>query len=189
VVDQASASIADQVRIEGALATIRRNLIDVTQQDSTLHGWRVQALFEAVVASLGGVRLLKVEDSGDVFFSGDELKPPDFRIVDANGCQFLVDVKNAHQKRPWHSYRLRRKDGDEYRRYCDVVGVGSLKFALYWSKWNLWTLVSYDRFQNSSSSYLELPFVEAIKYNEMGIVGDPHASDRMADRLQVVHRS
>lgn len=48
----------------------------------------------------------------------------------------------------------------------------SLKFALYWSKWNLWSLVSCDRFQNSSSNYLELPFVEAIQYNEMGIVGD-----------------
>jgi hypothetical protein len=80
-------------RIDDALSNVRGSLVDVTSSRSTLHGWRAQALFEAIVASLGRVRLLKLEDSGDIYFEGDSLKPPDFRIVTLDGEQILVEVK------------------------------------------------------------------------------------------------
>ena len=68
--------IRNPQRIDEAASKFRDNLVDVTNATSTLHGWRAQALFEATVASLGKVRLLKLEDSGDVFFDGDPLKFP-----------------------------------------------------------------------------------------------------------------
>jgi hypothetical protein len=172
VVERGGTRIDDRSRIEGALSDVRRELLDVTSVRSTLHGWRVQALFEAIVASLGRVRLLKLEDAGDVFFGGESIKPPDFRIVTAEEEQILVEVKNLHQRRPHDPYRIRRPDLASLVRYTELVGVGVLKFAIYWSRWNLWTLVSESLFQPDGPRYLSLPFLEAMKANEMGSLGD-----------------
>lgn len=172
VVERTGSAIGDETRIEGALSDIRRGLLIATSTGSTLHGWRVQALFEAVVASLGSVRLLKFEDAGDVFFSGEPIQPPDFRIVTSKNERFLVEVKNFHQRRPTDSYRIRQADLAALGRYTDLVGADDLKFAIYWSRWNLWTLTSADRFQADTSKYLVLPLLEAMKVNEMSSVGD-----------------
>jgi len=136
-----------------------------------VHGWRTQALFEAIVASLGSVRLLKLEDSGDVFFEGDSLKPPDFRIVTLDGEQILVEVKNFHQK-PGKPYRIRRKDLDELQRYAHLVSINSLKFGIYWSRWNRWSLSDSSRFKPDGPDHLILPFSDAMMANEMGRIGD-----------------
>ena len=96
----------------------------------------MQALFEAVVASLGRVQLLKLEDSGDVFLIGPDVKPPDFRIVTAEGDQMLVEVKNFYPNRATASFRMRAADLEEMRLYARLVGVKELKVAIYWSRWN-----------------------------------------------------
>ncbi len=136
VLTRTEGPIAEPRRIDEALSNVRDSPIDVTSTASTLHGWQAQALFEAIVASLGSVRLLKLEDSGDIFFEGDSLKPPDFRIVTLDGEQILVEVKNFHQKQPGKPYRMRRKDLDELQCYTHLVGINSLKFGIYWSRWN-----------------------------------------------------
>ncbi len=174
VLERTGGPIRAPQRIDEAFSKLRGSLVDVTNTTSTLHGWRAQALFEAIVASLGRVRLLKLEDSGDVFFDGDPLKPSDFRIVTSDCEQILVEVKNFHQKQPTKSYRIRRKDLDELRRYAHLVGVNSLKFGIYWSRWNLWSLTDSSRFEPDGPDHLTLSLPDAMKANEMGRIGDRH---------------
>ena len=53
-----------------------------------------------------------------------------------------------------------------------MVGVTRLKFAIYWTCFNLWTLTSSGRFTADDSGHLSLPLPEAMKANEMGSLGD-----------------
>jgi hypothetical protein len=172
IVGRSPGPIGDQGRIDEALADLRLELIGVTGRDSTLDGWRAQALFEAIVASLGRVQLLKLEDAGDVFFSGDDLKPPDFRIITEAGAQILVEVKNFHQSQPSDDFRIRCKDLEALRRYSHLVGIDDLKFAVYWTRWNRWSLTDAFLFQPDSPTHLSLSLPDAMKANEMGSVGD-----------------
>ncbi|HUZ87074.1 MAG TPA: hypothetical protein VNF26_08985 [Candidatus Baltobacterales bacterium] len=172
VVERTKGPIGDPGRIDTALATVRKALVDVASSKSTLHGWRVQALFEAVVASLGRVQLLKLEDSGDVFVTGPDLKPPDFRIVTTDGDQMLVEVKNFYHTNETAPFRMRAKDFDELQRYAHLVGVQKLKVAIYWSRWNLWTLVNPSRFEADGPDYRALSLPAALQCNDMGRIGD-----------------
>jgi hypothetical protein len=55
-----------------------RDGIDLALSDPTLmHGHRAEAMFEALVVSLGEYQLLKAEDSGRVFPSAMEFGPPE----------------------------------------------------------------------------------------------------------------
>jgi hypothetical protein len=172
VVGRGGGLISDPGRIEAALTTVRDNLVAVTGQESSLHGWRIQALFEAIVASLGRVRLLKVEDSGNVYISGPTMKPPDFRVILASNEQILVEVKSHFQKDPTDDYRIRRKDVLELERYAQTVGVTRVLLAVYWVKWNLWTLTDFDTLQDYDDARVCLRMPDAFKANEMGSVGD-----------------
>lgn len=51
-----------------------------------LHGQRAEAMFEAMLASLGDFRLVKPEDGGRVI-SAEPLRAPDFRIVQAGSSR------------------------------------------------------------------------------------------------------
>ncbi|MGH3977351.1 MAG: hypothetical protein ACRDS9_29175 [Pseudonocardiaceae bacterium] len=172
VLERTGGPISDTQRINGALSNLRDSLVDVMSTTSTLHGWRAQALFEAIVASLGRVRLLKLEDSGDVFFEGDPLKLPDFRIVTSDGEQILVEVKNFHQKQPREPYRIRRKDLEELQRYAHLVDVNSLKFGIYWSRWKFWSLTDSSLLKPDGRDHFFLSFPDAMMANEMGRIGD-----------------
>lgn len=165
-------AISSAQRIDDALASIRGDLLSTTMQESTLHGWRVQALFEAIVASLGKVRLLKFEDAGDIFISGPALRPPDFRIITADGRQLLVEVKGFSHASPNAEFRIRTRDIDELRIYAEAVGVPELMLAVYWVRWNWWTLTPVACFRPDGPRHLALSFPEAIVANEMNAVGD-----------------
>lgn len=172
VVGRGGGLISDPGRIDAALTTVRDNLIAVTNQGSSLHGWRIQALFEAIVASLGRVRLLKTEDAGNVYISGRTMKPPDFRVIFPSGEQVLIEVKSHFQKEPMADYRMRRKDVLELERYAETVGVTRVLLAVYWAKWNLWTLTNFDALQDYDDGRVCLRMLEAIKASEMGSLGD-----------------
>lgn len=172
VVGRGGGLISDPGRIDAALTTLRDNLIAVTGQESSLHGWRIQALFEAIVASLGRVRLLKTEDAGNVYISGPGMKPPDFRVIFPSGEQVLIEVKSHFQKKPMADYRMRRKDVLELVRYAETVGVTRVLLAVYWAKWNLWTLTDFEALQVYDDHRVCLPMLEAIEASEMGSLGD-----------------
>ncbi|MBF6340880.1 hypothetical protein IU450_34070 [Nocardia abscessus] len=139
---------------------------------SRMHGWRVQALFEAMVIALGTVRLIKQEDVGTYFFddASGAVKPPDFRIVTEDGEQLLVEVKGVSPRDQTKSRKLRGRDVEELRRYAEMTGA-RLVYAHYWSALNLWTLVSVDNLTLDESNYV-LSFEAAMLANEMVAVGD-----------------
>ena len=172
VVDRTGLPLKDPAQITGALDDLRRNLVNVTDSESTLHGWRIQALFEAVIASLGRVQLLKQEDVGDVFLSGPTIAVPDYRVITEHGEQMLVEVKNHHRNNPESPYRVRVTDLEALREYAELVGVGTLTFAIYWSRWNLWTLTSDQLFEPDPPNHVSISLPDALKGNRMGSVGD-----------------
>ncbi|MDP5281412.1 hypothetical protein Q9Q95_20975 [Sphingomonas sp. DG1-23] len=133
-------------------------------------GMRTERLFEAMVISLGGFRMLKSEDTGSVHGT-EKLRTPDFRIVLENGEQWLVEVKNVHREDPSDQVH---KMGPTYLRslqlYADLVGA-KLLVAHFWSRWGLWTLVEIPRFVTREGG-LKVRMMTALIYNRLGDIGD-----------------
>ena len=60
--------------VERARASINQSL----SNDALLHGMRTEHMFEAMVASLGAIEILKQEDSGEIYAADEGFKVPDF---------------------------------------------------------------------------------------------------------------
>ena len=170
VLEMNNLPIGDAANVDRGLASIRNGLMKAVGRESTLQGWRAQALFEAMVAALGTVKLMKVEDTGDVY-SQDDIKVPDFRIVSGNDRRILVDVENFYADDPQAQFRVRSNDAKALQQYASVVGGNELKLAIYWARWNLWTLTGLDRMRPQGKR-LAISLPEAAKNNEMNILGD-----------------
>ncbi|MDH6223649.1 hypothetical protein [Streptomyces sp. MJP52] len=137
---------------------------------SRLQGWQTQYAFEAVVVALGSVRLIKTEDSGLFYFddSDGELQPPDFRVVLRDGTQLLVEVKNVAPADL--EAKVRAKDMTASQAYAKATG-GRLLYAHFWSRMGVWTLVDPSVF-NRVGNQQRLPIIDAVKANEMHLLGD-----------------
>ncbi|WP_159027839.1 hypothetical protein [Streptomyces pactum] len=138
---------------------------------SRLQGQQAQYAFEAVVVALGGVRLIKTEDSGSYYFddADGELRPPDFRIILRDGTVLLVEVKLVPPGKE-KKVKVRAKDMEATEAYARATG-GRLLYAHYWSGPNLWTLVPPSAFQRDVGQQ-RLTVSAAMMANEMGILGD-----------------
>ncbi len=164
-------AIYDPENRESFLSQIDAGLTRALDSEATLHGIRVQSLFRGMVANLDSVRLLKEEDTGDCYYPcDDDLLVPDFRVVTDKGKAFLIETKNHFSKDPMKRYRIRATDLDALGRYADLVG-NPLRFAIYWAPWNLWTLNDPLRFTRSGK-YAEIELFQAMKENEMALLGD-----------------
>ena len=146
-------------------------LSDAQEDDALLHGQRAQAMFEAMLVSMGAFRLLKSEDNGRVHSDGSHIAP-DFRIVLDDKEQWLVEVKNIYIPDPFQQSRRIMKKAylEKLEKYSQETG-GKLKLAVYWAKWHIWTLVSPDRFADGDEN-VTLDLLTAIKANELGRLGD-----------------
>ena len=140
--------------------------------DSMIYGRRTEAMFSYVAASLGKCLLIKKEDAGDVISSSLDIIIPDYRIVLEDGSQLLVEVKNYRQQSAYDDYTIKTEYLDRIIRYAQIID-SELYFAIYWSLWGMWTLVSANDFQRSDNIAI-LPFHTAIKRNYMGRLGDVH---------------
>jgi Holliday junction resolvase len=148
---------------------LEESLKESLQSDTLLYGNRTQAMFEAVVANLGAVRLVKSEDSGDIYNADGTLEVPDTRVILANGQNLLVETKNCH--REWDKpYRVKAAYLDGLVRYSKLVG-GEFRIALFWSKQQRWTLISPSALKLDGKS-LQISFVDAFAANDMGLLGD-----------------
>ena len=102
----AGGSVRDHHRLRAVLDQLSAGLSSSLASEARLHGWRVQAMFEAMLLGLGHVRLLTTEDSGECYYDDAEggVKPPDFRLVTTDGEHLLIEVKNVApsmtQRRP-----------------------------------------------------------------------------------------
>jgi hypothetical protein len=151
--------------------------------DILLHGQRTEAMFEALLVSLGEFRLFKAEDGGRVH-SAEGLRVPDFRVVLADGEQWLIEVKNVYEEDPLVQRRLLMKR--DYRQaleaYAEATGA-KLKLAVFWARWSIWTLVSPDRLADEDGD-LVLDMNEAVIANELGRLGDRTIGTRAPLRLR-----
>ncbi len=156
---------------------VKRFVADATPKleealaDATLiHGSRTERLFEATVLSLGHFRLLKTEDVGRVH-AADTCRAPDFRVVLDDGEQWLVEVKNVRSKEP---FKQKTQMSAAYlaslQTYADMVGA-PLKLAIFWSLWNIWTVISPDRFRRPNGG-LRVTMKDAVLANESGRLGE-----------------
>jgi len=123
-----------------------------------------------MVANLGGAQLLKQEDTGDCYYEGDDICPPDFRIVTTSGDVMLVETKNHFSKKALSPFRIRCSDLEKLERYAKQVGT-PLRIAIYWAPWNLWTLNNPTRFARSGY-HVQLEFRQATMQSEMAVLGD-----------------
>ena len=136
-----------------------------------LHGQRVEAMFEALLISLGEFTLLKAEDNGKVH-PGDRYIAPDFRVVLLDGTQWLIEVKNAYIEDSFRPERrfMTTSYREKLENYASATGA-RLKLAVFWATWGIWTLVSPEQFvdeQGNVSFDMGSGFIE----NELGILGD-----------------
>lgn len=138
--------------------------------DSMIYGRRTEAMFAYVVASLGKCLLIKKEDAGDIFSRDADILLPDYRLVLEDGSQMMVEVKNYRQRSAFDDYSVKTEYLDRVLRYARMVNA-DLYFAIYWSMWDMWTLVSAGDFQRSGNS-ATLSFGTAMKRNSMTRLGD-----------------
>ena len=138
--------------------------------DSMIYGRRTEAMFAYVVASLGKCLLVKKEDAGDVFSRDTDILIPDYRLVLEDRSQLLVEVKNYRQHTAFDAYTIKTEYLDRIISYARMVDT-ELFFAIYWSLWGMWTLVSANDFQRNEST-ASLSFHTAIKRNGMMRLGD-----------------
>jgi hypothetical protein len=161
-------------------AAVERALRD----PALLQGQRVEAMFEALVVSLGEYRLLKPEDIGRMF-PDRGFRAPDFRIVLKDGSNWLIEVKNVFEADPFRQRRklMSRRYREELEAYAAATG-GELKLAVFWAKWSLWTVVSPARLAPDGGD-LTLNMMTAVKVNELASLGDQTIGTRPPLRLRL----
>jgi hypothetical protein len=153
--------------VERARASIDRSLAN----ERFLHGIRTELMFESLVASLGAVEILKPEDCGEIYVSDQSLRVPDFRLVLVDGSQMLVEVKNFYQAKDLtESFDLDADYLEGLVRYSRAMSC-NLLLAIYWARWNVWTLVRPDVFK-SQGEKRTLDMFDAMKANHMASLGD-----------------
>jgi len=170
---------------DGFIFRMRTSIKGSLENEALLYGLRAERMFEALVVSLGRVSLIKQEDAGEIFASDDSLKVPDFRVIIPDGSQLLVEVKNYYQPgealKPFHI-------GEDYLRsllqYSELMRC-NLKLAIYWARWNIWTLVSPATFPKEGGRTV-LAFEDAMFANEMATLGDMGVGTRFPLRLRMV---
>jgi hypothetical protein len=165
-------------------ASLGQPLTDAVANPTLLRGLRTEALFGSLVASLGRVHLIKHEDVGLAWTAHRGLKIPDYRIVLPDGTPFLAEVKHFHQGgNSRRAFSISRNYLTGLRTYGEMVGC-PVKLAVYWSQWNVWTLVPLSALKTGGRPSLSM--FRAYKSNEMGILGDLHVATRFPLRFRIV---
>ncbi len=164
-------SLSDPKTSESFMNRIRSSVDATIANEAFLYGQRTQALFEALVLSLGRVNMLKQEDCGELYSADVGIKVPDIRLVFPDGKQLLIEVKNFHQATdPFEQFQLEQSYVDGLNRYSSLVNC-NLLVATYWVKWNHWSLVPTSRFE-LKSGMTKLSYQNGMMFNEMAMLGD-----------------
>jgi hypothetical protein len=105
--------------------------------------------------ALGGFQLLVEEDEGQLYYDDADgpVKLPDYRVVDADGRQLLVEVKTVPPNPRRLGHRIPAAEAHGLRRYGQLTGA-PVAVAHYWSAANLWTLVDLERMQPRYGQYV-----------------------------------
>jgi Holliday junction resolvase len=162
-------AMTDKKSIANFSEFIAESLKDSLSSEALLYGNRTQTMFEAVVANLGAVQLVKSEDSGDIYNVDSTLEVPDTRVILHDGRNLLVEVKNCHMN--WQKpYRVKKTYLSGLVRYAELVGA-ELLIAIFWSQQQRRTLVPASALVPNGEQ-MQIGFLEAFKANEMSNLGD-----------------
>ena len=135
-----------------------------------LHGFRAQTMFAYFAAALGGCKIINEEDSGEFYLAAQGFKRPDFRLLPHSGQDFFVEVKNFHRSDTEAPYVLQSEYATCLQNYADAFQK-PLLFAIYWARWQNWTLTPLAAFSRVGETYsISLP--EAIKHDQKRLLGD-----------------
>jgi hypothetical protein len=138
---------------------------------TTIYGIRTELMFAYVISLLGRCRLVKQEDSGCVFFKSKcALSIPDYRVVKNTGKELFIEVKNCYKKGENPELKMSDAYVKSLLNYTNLFGI-QLYVAIYWSFFNIWTLVSLDNFKKDEKSY-SISLRYAFLRNRMGEFGD-----------------
>src|SRR5207244_3280227 len=134
-------SLDDPAAATKALELASDGIQRALNNKSMLYGLHAQSMFWSLALSLGRIRLLKEEDEGNLYNGDAAIRPPDFFMALTDGTRAFVEVKNQHvtPANPLRPVRLKRSYIESLRAYVDLVGL-SLKFAVFWTGWRMWTL-------------------------------------------------
>ncbi|WP_316976819.1 hypothetical protein [Shumkonia mesophila] len=162
-------------------AAVERALAD----PALVYGQWAEAMFEALLVSLGDYALLKPEDVGRVY-PADDFGVPDFRVVLKDGRQWLIEVKNVYLDDPGHQERrlMTRAYRERQEAYAAATG-GELKLAVFWARWATWTLVTPAKLVDANGD-LTLNMLNSMKANEMGDLGDRTIGTRPPLRFRLL---
>lgn len=152
------------------LSAIETSLQKGRKNPILLHGRRIETMFAYVAASLGNCVAIKQEDEGELYVLNPDIRQPDYRLALNDSSEFFVEVKNCHEKSPSKRFSLKKSYMESLTKYSAIFGH-PLFIAIYWSSWNLWTLISVEHFPYKDDAY-SINMLEAAKINEMAILGD-----------------
>jgi hypothetical protein len=169
VVNGAAAAARD---VDELIARMGAGIRASLENPSRLHGLRAESMFRAVLVALGGFRLLVEEDEGQMYFDDayGPVKLPDYRAVDGDGEQVLVEVKTVPPGPGRFTHSIRVSEVEGLRRYGELTGV-PVSVAHYWSGPNLWTLIDLQHLRPSGNRS-EIEIGEAMRFNQMRRFGD-----------------
>lgn len=156
--------------LDNFISRVKDSLKASFDNKNLLHGKRVEALFAHVAGALGQCQLIKQEDSGNLFSDGNDIQAPDYVLVLKDGQRIFVEVKNCHFSNPKSPYPFRKDYVERLEKYAELNGA-PLKFAIYFSFFNKWLLVSKESLIEQHRRYVAT-FLHSTAMNEMAILGD-----------------
>jgi hypothetical protein len=135
-----------------------------------LHGKRVESLFAHVAGALGKCRLIKQEDSGDVFAAEQYIQAPDYKVILNDGSQYFIEVKNCHLPNIKSPYPFKKDYIGKIEKYAELHNT-PLLIAVYFSRHNKWFLLRKESLIEQKNRYVT-DFINAMAKNEMSLLGD-----------------
>ncbi|EGR1265410.1 hypothetical protein DDN11_17840 [Vibrio cholerae] len=176
--------INDENSVDKVIEDLRTSLKQNHKNLNLVFGKRVESMFGMLAASLGKCSLIKQEDGGEVFCNED-ISIPDYRLVlKEDNASFLVEVKNYHREPFENKFSFTRRYFESVLRYSELVSC-PVKFAIYYSKMNMWALLSSDAFELQNGRYVvDLP--TAMMQNELITIGDEWISSKPPFEIYIV---
>ena len=182
---QQKVSLRDPKTAPAFVAYVREAVERALGDPALVHGHRAEAMFEAMLLSLGEYALLKPEDVGRVH-PNEIYQVPDFRVVLKDGRQWLIEVKNVYIDEPGDQERqiMTRAYWEKLEAYAAATG-GELKLAVFWARWAMWSLITPSKLIDANGN-LSLNMLTSMKANELGELGDRTIGTRFPLRFRVL---
>jgi hypothetical protein len=171
-----SGGLADPARVDAVLNEVRKSLLSDLGTESTIRGWRAQALFASLVAALDACDLMTLVDTGDIYFEGASVKPADYFLHLRSGERILVDVKSIvlREEDPLAMpVKFGKTEVERMRRFGELFGA-DVYLALYYPTIPMWTLIKLDDLRPGPGGGPRILVRDTFMQNRIALLGDIH---------------